>query len=93
MDQHMTTGAPLPFLGRPALTATAIPAMCKRSGAVLLPASATRSDDGTRFDIRFEAPITAGDATEMTAAVNRRFEAWVADRPAQWFWLHRRWRQ
>jgi lauroyl/myristoyl acyltransferase len=29
----------------------------------------------------------------MTAAVNRRFEAWVADRPAQWFWLHRRWRQ
>lgn len=93
MDQHMTSGAPLPFLGRPALTATAIPAMCKRSGAVLLPASATRSDDGTTFDIRFEAPIAAADAKEMTAEVNRRIETWVVDRPAQWFWLHRRWRQ
>lgn len=93
MDQHMTRGAPLPFLGRPALTPTAIPAMCKRSGSVLLPARATRSEDGKTFDVCFEAPITAGDAKDMTAEVNRRIEAWVTHRPEQWFWLHRRWRQ
>jgi len=25
------------------------------------------------------------------AAVNRQLEGWIAARPEQWLWLHRRW--
>jgi KDO2-lipid IV(A) lauroyltransferase len=92
MDQHGTGGLPAPFLGRPALTITAIPKLCLRSGAVLLPARALRDADGMHFDVRFEAPLTGDDPDEMTREINRRIERWVCERPGQWFWLHRRWR-
>jgi KDO2-lipid IV(A) lauroyltransferase len=31
------------------------------------------------------------DAATLMARVNQTLEAWVRDRPKQWFWLHRRW--
>lgn len=93
MDQHASGGAWLPFLGRPAATATAIAALCRRSGAVLLPAVAERRADGLSFAIRFEPPVPEGDPETMTAAVTDRIAAWVAAAPGQWFWLHRRWRR
>ena len=93
MDQHSTGGAMLPFLGAPASTATAIPALCLRTGAALVPARAIREPDGLSFRIRFEPPVPAGDPLGMTAAVNDRIGAWIAEDPGQWFWLHRRWRR
>ena len=92
LDQHSTGGAWLPFLGRPAATATAIATLCQRSGAVLLPAVAARRADGLSFAIRFEPPVQSAPPLAMTAAINDRIAAWVEADPGQWFWLHRRWR-
>lgn len=92
LDQHSSGGAWLPFLGRPAATATAIATLCQRSGAVLLPAVAKRRADGLSFAIRFEPPVPSGSPIAMTAAINDRIAAWVEADPGQWFWLHRRWR-
>jgi KDO2-lipid IV(A) lauroyltransferase len=92
LDQHMSRGEPLPFLGRPALTPTAIAALCRRSGATLITARATRRADGVSFAIRFEPPIAGGDPVAMTAEMNERIGHWVDQHPGQWFWLHRRWR-
>jgi KDO2-lipid IV(A) lauroyltransferase len=92
MDQHSSGGAMLPFLGHRAATATAIPALCQRSGAALLPARALRQPDGVSFDVIFEAPLAVEDPLAMTAAMNARISAWIDETPGQWFWLHRRWR-
>ncbi len=92
IDQHQT-GAPLiPFLGREAETATSAAALALRTGAALVPASATRLDDGRRFRVAFELPVPHGDPIDMTRALNDRISAWIAAHPGQWLWLHRRWR-
>ena len=93
VDQR-TTGAPLiPFLGHPAETVTVAAMLAGRSGAMLVPARARREDDRGAFSVLLEAPVPSGDAKEMMAEVNRRIGAWIEEEPAQWFWLHRRWRQ
>ncbi len=92
IDQR-NSGAPLiPFMGEPAETATALAELSVRTGAPLIPTRARRLEDGLSFDVKFEAPIPPGDATEMMAEMNRRIEAWVEEDPGQWFWLHRRWK-
>ncbi len=92
LDQRASNGEALPFLGRPALTATAVAALCARTGAALIPARAARAADGLSFDVTFEPPIPHGTASAMTAAVNARLSDWVERQPDQWFWLHRRWK-
>lgn len=93
MDQHSTGGAVLPLLGHPAVTATAIPALCARIGAALVPARAIREADGHSFAVSFEPAMPQGDPVQMTAAMNDRIGAWITETPGQWFWLHRRWRE
>ena len=31
------------------------------------------------------------DVLALMTEVNRTLEAWIRERPEQWFWLHRRW--
>jgi KDO2-lipid IV(A) lauroyltransferase len=92
LDQRATGAPRLPFMGQPAETATAVAALCARSGAPLIPVVATRDATGLGFDIRFEPPIPPGAPEAMTEAVNHRIGAWVEAAPGQWFWLHDRWR-
>ncbi len=92
IDQR-NTGAPLvPFLGQPAETATALAELSVRAKAPLIPVRARRLEDGLSFDVKFETPIPPGDPLEMMAEMNRRIEGWIEEDPAQWFWLHRRWK-
>ncbi|MEM7498537.1 MAG: lysophospholipid acyltransferase family protein [Pseudomonadota bacterium] len=93
VDQR-TTGAPLiPFLGVPAETLTVAAALAARTGAALVPAVAPRLDAHGRFGARFEPEIPPGEPGAMMAEVNQRIGAWIEKDPAQWFWLHRRWRR
>ena len=92
VDQRATGGAALPFLGRDALTATAIAGMARKLGAPLLPAVALRDATGRGFDIRFEPDITRENDLETMRALNHRISDWVREAPGQWFWLHQRWR-
>jgi KDO2-lipid IV(A) lauroyltransferase len=92
LDQRATGAPALPFMGRPAETASAVAALCARTGSALIPVSAQRDATGLGFDICFEPEIPKADAEGMTAAVNERIGAWVDAAPGQWFWLHNRWR-
>jgi KDO2-lipid IV(A) lauroyltransferase len=96
-DQKMNDGIPVPFFGRPAMTAPALAALALRFDCDLLPARVERLS-GARFRLTVFPPLPlprSGDhhadvATLMTR-VNQTLERWVRDRPEQWFWLHRRW--
>src|SRR5215831_8894392 len=96
-DQKMNDGIPVPFFGRPAMTAPALAALALRFDCDVLPARVERLT-GAQFRLTvFPAlPLSrTGDSHADTAAlmaqVNGILESWVRDRPEQWFWVHQRW--
>jgi len=96
-DQKMNDGIPVPFFGRPAMTASALAALALRFDCDVLPARVERLG-GARFRLTVFPPLPlprSGDhradvATLMTR-VNQTLEDWIRDRPQEWFWVHRRW--
>ncbi|WP_037279534.1 lysophospholipid acyltransferase family protein [Rubellimicrobium mesophilum] len=91
-DLHDWDGVPIPFLGRPALTATTAADLALRYDALLLPYWGIRQPDGLSFDTVLEEPIPHGTPLAMMEEATRRLEARVAAHPGQWFWVHRRWK-
>ena len=91
-DLHDRDGVAIPFLGRPALTATTAADLALRYDALLLPYWGIREPDGLSFDTVLEEPIPHGTPRAMMEEATRRLEARVAEHPGQWFWVHRRWK-
>jgi KDO2-lipid IV(A) lauroyltransferase len=96
-DQKMNDGIPVPFFGRPAMTAPALAALALRFDCDVLPARVERLD-GAHFRLTvfpvLPLPRTGdshADAAALMAQVNAILETWIRDRPEQWFWVHQRW--
>jgi len=100
MDQY--AGAPLgarvPFFGIPVGSHTALAALAARTGAPVVPAYAVRQAGG-RYLIRFEPALKLEEREDVkatlianTALFVRHTEAWIRQYPAQWLWIHRRWK-
>ena len=96
-DQKMNDGIPIPFFGRPAMTASALASLALRFDCDVLPARVERLG-GPRFRLTVFPPLPLtrsddhhADVAALMTRVNQTLEAWVRDRPAEWFWLHRRW--
>jgi KDO2-lipid IV(A) lauroyltransferase len=82
----------VPFFGQPASTITATHHLARLSGALVLPFFHRREADGS-YSLRLEAPLAdfpSADVVADTAAVNRAIEAMVREAPAQYLWLHKR---
>lgn len=92
IDQFMAGGAVLDFLGQPAPTALSAAEMALKYEALLVPVYAQRLENGLDFDIHIEKPIAHSDAQTMTQALNDSLAARVRACPAQWLWVHRRWK-
>jgi lauroyl/myristoyl acyltransferase len=97
-DQHAArTGLWLPFFGRACSTTRAPALLALRYQMPLHTAICYRLGPGRwRIEIGDEIPTHAGDQArslaEIMTDVNRAFEAAVRRDPANWFWMHRRWR-
>jgi Kdo2-lipid IVA lauroyltransferase/acyltransferase len=96
-DQKMNDGIPVPFFGRPAMTAPALAVLALRFDCDVLPLRVERLD-GARFRVTVFPPLPLqrsgephADATALMAQVNATLEAWIRDRPEQWLWVHQRW--
>ena len=85
-------GVPIDFLGKPAPTLTSAADIALRTGALVVPFFGVRQPDGVSLRAVFDAPIPHGDPIEMMTEVTRRLEAHILRDPAQWFWVHRRWK-
>ena len=97
VDQKLNDGIAVPFFGRPAMTAPALALLALRFDCDVLPARVERLR-GARFRLTVCPPLPLphsgnqnADVAGLTAAVTAALEAWIRDRPEQWFWLHRRW--
>lgn len=96
-DLHDRTGIAVPFFGHPAKS-VAIPAMiARRVGARIWMSRCVRVGKQSRFRIQFKelkVPRSASvseDIRNITAQMQRQFEAWVRETPEQWSWSNRRW--
>jgi KDO2-lipid IV(A) lauroyltransferase len=97
VDQKMNDGIAAGFFGRPAMTAPALAQLALKYDCPVLPGRVERVA-GARFRMIVEPPLAlprtgdrAADARALTETVNRYLERWIADKPEQWLWLHRRW--
>ena len=85
-------GLAIPFLGKPAHTATSAADIALKLDALVIPYFGIRQEDGMSFTVEVEAPITHDTPRNMMTEMTRRLEAQIARNPAQWFWIHRRWK-
>jgi len=97
VDQKMNDGIPVPFFGRPAMTAPALAALALKFGCPVIPFRIIRIQ-GANFCAEISAPMyftdtgnRADDQLTAMSRVNAVLEGWIRQYPAQWFWLHRRW--
>lgn len=92
LDQKLARGIPVPFFGRPALTAPSLAAAAARSGAAVHFLEYWREGTG-RHGARFSGPVpVTGRLEEDTAAFTLLIEEAIRRRPHNWLWLHDRWK-
>lgn len=97
IDQKMNDGIPVPFFGRDAMTAPAVAEFALRFDCPIVLTRIERLA-GCRFRMTFDPPLVVDrtgdherDVRAIMTAINERLEVWIRQRPAQWFWVHRRW--
>ena len=85
------------FFGKPART-TPVAALLARRGVPVCPSLSRRLPDGLHLVVFFpELPFektgdVEADIRRHVTLQNQVIEAWVRQEPAQWLWLHRRWK-
>jgi len=92
MDQSMSHGETLQFFGHPAKTALSAAELALKYNCLLVAAYGVRQADPTRFTLIVEAPVPVSDRRTMTQSLNDSLEAQIRAHPAQWMWIHRRWK-
>ncbi len=83
----------VPFFGVPAATVTALPRLARLTGAAVVLCVAEMDEAGRGYRARFSAPwedFPSGDELADVARMNREIETAVRAMPAQYYWVHRR---
>lgn len=99
LDQNFGSGGVfVDFFGRKAATATGPVVLAQRTGAAIVPCFIIRQEDD-RHTIVFlpEMPLAQGGTEEESIRINVQrltsvIEAYVRQYPAEWSWIHRRWK-
>lgn len=99
-DQKITDGIPVPFFGRNAITTTSFAKLAIKYNVPLIPARSIRLGKKFKFEVKVEKPLEFErtdniDAMtkDLTRKINQKLEDWITEYPAQWFWVHNRWKK
>ena len=99
-DQKISEGEPIKFFHDDAITATTIARIALKYDVPLIPARSIRVDHCMKFITEIERPLDFQktddinkDVINLTRLVNRKLEEWISQYPAQWFWVHNRWKK
>ena len=91
-------GVQVPFFGHMIWATTAPAWLARRAGARLWVGRVIRVGKQSRFRMNakeLKVPRTDrpdDDIRELTAAIQRQFEAWIREHPEQWMWSNKRWK-
>ena len=98
IDQKYNEGIDSNFFGRPAPTSTLFIDLAHRFDCPIVFGFAVRQDDGS-FAFSMLPPIQIMDKNgekrpvqDIVDEYHRVLEGWINKNPAQWLWIHRRWR-
>jgi KDO2-lipid IV(A) lauroyltransferase len=94
MDQYAgpPIGIPVPFFGVKVGTLAAVGTLANRTGAAVVPVKTYRDEKGVVHvcvEPMIEMPQDSDDEA-TTARLAAKVEQWVREYPAQWLWVHRR---
>ncbi|MDD5201349.1 MAG: glycosyltransferase family 9 protein [Terrimicrobiaceae bacterium] len=94
IDQHAgDAGVWTPFFDSLASTSPLAASLATRTGAVVLPCAIyTDGFAQWRFVVGDEIGYDASDTNALVATLNRTLEAQIRRSPADWFWVHNRWK-
>ena len=99
IDQNFYKGGIfVDFFGKPAATTTVVSLLARRTGCAVLPIHNTWENGHIR--IICEAPMRLSQnpdpeqaIAEDTQTMTKKVEEWIRRDPAQWLWLHNRWKR
>jgi len=89
-------GVMVDFFGQPARTHVAVSRMAKMTKATVVPFFTLRSADGRGYRLIIKPPLAdfpSGDDAADARQINAIIEDVVAQDPAQYFWLHQRFKR
>jgi len=94
IDQHAgDAGIWIPYFGRLASTSPLAATLALRTGATILSAAIYTEKPGYwRMVIKKPTLSVIRDATLLTTELNRISEEQIRRAPADWFWVHNRWK-
>ncbi|MES2961271.1 MAG: lysophospholipid acyltransferase family protein [Pseudomonadota bacterium] len=100
VDQKVSEGEPVKFFHDDAITTTSIARIALKYDVPLIPARSIRLGKKFRFYVEVEKPLAFqksedlnSDVLQLTRKVNIKLEEWIKQYPAQWFWVHNRWKR
>lgn len=92
LDQRLARGIPVPFFGRPALTAPSLAVAASKTGEDVYFLEYWREGVG-KHGCAFHGPLPLTGSVEAdTAAFSLVIEEAIRQRPHSWLWLHDRWK-
>jgi KDO2-lipid IV(A) lauroyltransferase len=98
VDQHLSNGVPVPFLGHPANSTTMPAVYARKYDTPVFAAILHRKGHDFRFRAEFrrikfpEASDNVDqDLCDFTEAVYANYAEAIHQRPELWLWIHRRW--
>ncbi|OGI42443.1 MAG: hypothetical protein A2150_07905 [Candidatus Muproteobacteria bacterium RBG_16_64_11] len=83
----------VPFFGIPTATVTALARIAKLADAVVIPCFTRQLPYGRGYEIIFHPPLAdfpSGDELQDATRMNQAIEEGVREMPAQYFWVHKR---
>lgn len=94
VDQHSgNSGVWTPFFGRLASTSPLSATLAIRTGAAVVPVAInTVGFAKWRVVLSEEIPYSADEPDRLTLDINKSLEAQIRASPADWFWVHNRWK-
>ena len=92
IDQAVSDGHYMDFMGQPAKTTLSVANMAIRYNALLIPAYAIRTSNKKSIQVILEPSIPFNKPIEMTKKINKSLGDQINSNPTQWYWVHNRWK-
>ena len=94
IDQRVSEGEYIDFLGKPALKTTLPAQLSLKYNLGIIPVYIERTKDD-KFKIQFQKeinPKSYNDKVKITETLNKVLDEMISKNPDQWIWTHNRWK-